>query len=181
VNTDVGEDFEAWAQARAAGLARSALLLAGDVHLAEDLVQETLVRVAQHWSRLIRHGVPDAYAHRVLHNLATDAWRRRQRRPLEVDLADSRHSSAAEQGAGEVSSTDRRLLMREALDRLTPKQRAVLVLRYYEDFTEIQAAGVLGCSPNTVKSQTRQALSRLRQLAPDLLVEFEGRPEVATP
>jgi RNA polymerase sigma-70 factor (sigma-E family) len=181
VNTGVGEDFEAWADARAAGLARSALLLTGDVHLAEDLVQETLVRVAQHWSRLIRRGDPDGYAHRVLHNVAIDAWRRKGRRPTEVDGIHSAEATASMLRVDDGGSTDRRLLMREALGRLTPKQRAVLVLRFYEDFTEIQTASVLGCSPNTVKSQTRQALARLRQLAPELLLEFEGRSEVATP
>jgi RNA polymerase sigma-70 factor (sigma-E family) len=181
VNTSVGEDFEAWAQARATGLARAALLLTGDAHLAEDLVQETMVRVAQHWSRLIRHGDPEGYAHRVLHNVAIDVWRRRRRRPPEVGGAFSPEPNDAQFRADDGISTDRRLLLREALGRLTPKQRAVLVLRFYEDFTEIQAAAVLGCSPNTVKSQTRQALARLRQLAPDLLVEFEERSEVATP
>lgn len=67
---------------------------------------------------------------------------------------------------------ERRLLLREALGRLTPKQRAVLVLRFYDDLTEVQTATVLGCSPNTVKSQTRQALERIRALAPDLLAEL---------
>ena len=66
---------------------------------------------------------------------------------------------------------ERRLLLREALARLTPKQRAVLVLRYYEDLTETQAAAVLGCAPGTVKSQTRHALERLRELAPELAEE----------
>jgi RNA polymerase sigma factor (sigma-70 family) len=61
-----------------------------------------------------------------------------------------------------------------ALARLTPKQRAVLVLRFYEDLTEAQAAAALGTSPNTVKSQTRVALERLRQLAPDVVTAFEG-------
>jgi RNA polymerase sigma-70 factor (sigma-E family) len=181
VNTGVGEDFDGWVQGRAARLARSALLLAGDVQLAEDLVQETLVRVAQRWPRLIGRGDPDAYAHRVLHNLAIDAWRRRERRPREVGEWALPFAADRMVDAGDGVQADRRLLLREALGRLTAKQRAVLVLRYYEDFTETQAAAVLGCSPNTVKSQARQALVRLRELAPDLLAELDDHAEVARP
>lgn len=182
MNTDVGEEFEAWVQARAAGLARSALLVTGDVQYAEDLVQETLTRVAQRWPRLIVRGDPDAYAYRVLHNLAIDAWRRRERRPREVSDPDARFSAGVRTPGGlDDAHAERRLLLREALGRLTPKQRAVLVLRYYEDLTESQTATVLGCSPNTVKTQARQALARLRDLAPDLLADLNDRSEVARP
>lgn len=160
------EEFEAWVHARGGALARTAYLLTGDVHLAEDLVQDTLARVAQHWRGLDRRDAADAYARRVMHNLAIDRWRRRSVRPPEV-LAD-RHP--------EVSAADpdveRRLLLRDALARLTPKQRAVLSLRFYEDLTEVQTAAVLGCSTSTVKSQTRAALDRLRALAPDLLADL---------
>ena len=71
------------------------------------------------------------------------------------------------------TATDR-LTIRDALVRLTPRQRAILVLRFYEDLTEPQAAAALGISPNTVKSQTRVALQRLRELAPDAVASFEG-------
>ncbi len=157
------DDFEAWVHARGGALARSAYLLTGDVHLAEDLVQDTLARVADHWSRISRRGDPDGYARRVMHHLAIDRWRRRRVRPAEV-LTD-RHPELG----GSGPDVERRLLLRDALARLTPKQRAVLSLRFYDDLTEAQTAQVLGCSPNTVKSQTRQALERLRVLAPDLL------------
>lgn len=157
------EDFEAWVHARSGALARTAYLLTGDMHLAEDLVQETLARVADHWRRISRRGEPDAYARRVMHNLAIDRWRRLQVRPAEV--VTDRHPELGQDGP----DVERRLALREALARLTPKQRAVLSLRFYEDLTEVQTATVLGCSVNTVKSQTRQALSRIRDLAPDLL------------
>ena len=172
----MSEDFEAWAHARGASLARSALLLTGDVQLAEDLVQEVLTRVAQRWTRLVRRGSPDGYAHRVLHNHAIDDWRRRQRRPHEIDgaLLPDRSNSVEPHEA----TADRRLLMRQALARLTPKQRAVLVLRFYEDLTEVETAAALGCSQSTVKTQARQALHRLRTLAPELLAELDDRPEV---
>jgi RNA polymerase sigma-70 factor (sigma-E family) len=164
------EDFEEWVRGRSAGLARTAYLLTGDLQLAEDLVQEALVRVAGHWRRVSRSGQPDAYARTVLHRLAIDAWRRRRVRPREVGAPRPELGAAG-------PDVERRMLVRQALLRLTSKQRAVLVLRYLDDLTEAQVAAVLGCSPNTVKSQTRQALARLRELAPDLLVDLveEGR------
>lgn len=161
------EEFEAWVQARGAALARTAYLLTGDLHHAEDLVQDTLARVAQHWTRLERTASVDAYARKALHHLAIDRWRRRSVRPREIP-----HEGRPEV-AGAAPDVERRLLLRDALARLTPKQRAVLSLRFYDDLTEVQAAAVLGCSVSTVKSQTRQALVRLRAVAPDLLAELE--------
>jgi RNA polymerase sigma-70 factor (sigma-E family) len=162
--------FEAWVLARRAALARSAYLLTGDVHLAEDLVQDTLARVADKWRKV--HGSPDAYARTAMHHLAIDRWRRRSARPREV-LGDAH----AELG-GSGPDVERRLVLRDAVLRLTPKQRAMLSLRFYEDLTEVQTAAVLGCSVSTVKSQTRTALERLRVLAPDLLSALveEGTP-----
>ena len=160
------EDFEQWAHARSAALARSAYLLTGDVHLAEDLLQETLTRVAQHWRRVRRQGAPDAYARRVMHHLAIDSWRRRRSRPAEVLGADTPEVSHVDADA------DRRVVLRDALARLTPRQRAVLSLRFYEDLTEAETAAVLGCSVSTVKSTAREALARLRAVAPDHLAAF---------
>ena len=155
------EGFEAWVLARRAAMARSAYLLTGDLHLAEDLVQDTLARVADRWRKVC--GNPDAYARTVMHHLAIDRWRRRKARPSEV-LTD-----AHPELGGFRPDVERRLVLRDALARLTPKQRAMLSLRFYEDLTEVQTAAVLGCSVSTVKSQTRVALERLRALAPDLL------------
>jgi RNA polymerase sigma-70 factor (sigma-E family) len=160
------EDFESWVVVRRGALARTAYLLTGDVHLAEDLVQETLARVAQKWRRLDRADAHDAYARTVMHHLAIDRWRRRKARPPEV-LTD-RHPELGDQGP----DVERRLVLRDALARLTPKQRAVLSLRFYEDLTEAQTAHVLGCSVSTVKSQSRAALERLRTHAPDLLASL---------
>jgi len=163
------EDFEAWVQARSGALARTAYLLTGDVHLAEDLLQDTLARVADRWRRLARTGGPDAYARRVMHNLSIDRWRRRSARPPE--LLTGEHPELGRPG-DDADAVERRLVLAQALARLTPKQRAVLSLRFYDDLTEVQTAAVLGCSPSTVKSQTRQALDRLRVLAPDLLASL---------
>jgi RNA polymerase sigma-70 factor (sigma-E family) len=159
------EEFERWVHARGGALARSAYLLTGDAHLAEDLLQETLTRVAQKWRKV--GDSPDPYARRVMHNLAIDSWRRRRARPAEVlgtppELA----------GRGGSADVERRLVLRDALARLTPRQRAVLSLRFYEDLTEVDTAAVLGCSVSTVKSTARDALARLRAVAPDLLAAF---------
>ena len=161
------EDFEEWANARSAALARSAYLLTGDPHHAEDLAQETLVRVALRWPRLARDGSPDGYARVTMHRLAIDSWRRRRVRPREW-------LSAPPDVAGRSEQVEERLVLRDALARLTPKQRAVLVLRFYEDRTEVEAADVLGVSVSTVKSQTRDALARLRTSAPELLASLVG-------
>ncbi len=160
------EGFEEWVAARRGAFSRTAYLLTGDIHLAEDLVQETLARVAQKWRRLDRLDAHDAYARTVMHHLAIDRWRRRRVRPPEV-LTDH-HPELG----GDGPDVERRLVLRDALARLTPKQRAVLSLRFYDDLTEAQTAHVLGCSVNTVKSQSRAALERLRTLAPDLLASL---------
>jgi RNA polymerase sigma-70 factor (sigma-E family) len=162
------EEFERWVHARGGALARSAYLLAGDTQLAEDLLQETLARVAQKWRRVAREGSPDAYARRVMHNLAIDAWRRRRSRPAEV-LGGTPPELA---GRGDVIDVERRVVLRDALARLTPRQRSVLSLRFYEDQTEVEVAAVLGISVSTVKTTAREALARLRAVAPDLLSAF---------
>jgi RNA polymerase sigma factor (sigma-70 family) len=102
-----------------------------------------------------------------MHNLAIDSWRRRRVRPAEVlgtppELA----------GRGDAGDVERRVVLRDALARLTPRQRAVLSLRFYEDLTEVDTAALLGCSVSTVKSTARDALARLRAVAPDLLAAF---------
>ncbi len=160
------EEFELWVHARGGALARSAYLLTGDAHLAEDLLQETLTRVAQKWRKV--GDSPDAYARRVMHNLAIDSWRRRRARPAEM-LGVAPPELA---GRGDVVDVERRVVLRDALSRLTPRQRAVLSLRFYEDLTEVDAAAVLGCSVSTVKSTARDALAKLRAVAPDLLSAF---------
>jgi RNA polymerase sigma-70 factor (sigma-E family) len=171
------DEFEAWVQARSPQLARAAYLLTGDVHLAQDLLQDTLARVADHWTGLARRGAPDAYARRVMYHLSVDWWRRRRSRPQLV-LEPPKELAAP---GGDEESVVRRLALREALMRLTTKQRAVLVLRFFEDCTEAQAADLLGCSVSTVKSQTRHALNRLRQLAPDLVELPSASAEVSAP
>ncbi|HSV41089.1 MAG TPA: SigE family RNA polymerase sigma factor [Nocardioidaceae bacterium] len=159
-------DFETFVHARSAALARTAYLLTGDVHAAEDLLQETLARSAERWSKIIRGGDPEPYVRRVLYTRAVDGFRRR--RLVEVH---TEHPELAGPG-DEADAHASRLVLREALMRLTPRQRAVLVVRFFEDRSEVETAALLGCSVSTVKSQTRHALGRLRELAPDLLADF---------
>jgi len=153
--------------ARGAALSRAAYLLTGDHQAAEDLVQETYVVLVRRWQK---SGTvdPEAYVRTILYSRFVDG--RRRRRLLELPSASPPDAA----GGDEAVATTDRLTFQGALTRLTPRQRAVLVLRFYEDLTEVQAAAVLGISPNTVKSQARVALRRLRELVPDAVASFGG-------
>jgi RNA polymerase sigma-70 factor (sigma-E family) len=160
-------ELREFVSARGAALSRAAYLLTGDHQAAEDLVQDTYVVLVRRWQK---SGTvdPEAYVRRILYSRFVDGWRRRRLRELPW-------SSPPEAGGGDEAGTATdRLTLEGALNRLTPRQRAVLVLRFYEDLTESQAAAALGVSTNTVKSQTRVALQRLRELAPDAVGSFEG-------
>ncbi|WP_109507819.1 SigE family RNA polymerase sigma factor [Nocardioides speluncae] len=158
---DEREAFSAWARERQLGLLRTAYLLTGDHQRAEDLVQEALTKVALRWRRLADSN-PDGYARRVLVNDNISWWRRRRDEvPLE-------NADRATDGPLETEYAERRLLLLAALARLTPRQRAVVVLRYYDDLTVDATAEALGVSAGTVKSQTNLALRRLREAAPEL-------------
>lgn len=163
--------FDAYVRERWAPLLRTAMLLTGDRYSAEDLVQETLIRAAQHWSR-VDPATADAYVRRILYTRSVDAWRWRRHQPDPVEETGEQRQMTTDA----PDDVETRLTLAAALRRLTPRQRAVLVARFYEDRTEVEAARVLGCSVNTVKSQTRHALTRLRVLAPELADTF-GRKE----
>ncbi|MBB4912982.1 SigE family RNA polymerase sigma factor [Streptosporangium saharense] len=157
---DRHDGFREFVLARQQALTRTAYLLTGDAHLAEDLLQSTLVNVAKQWPRLSVDGNPEAYTRRALMNQYI-SWRRRLRREWPS-------ASPPEHGVSHDEETLDRIVLRQVLARLTRKQRAVLVLRFWEDLTEAQTAEALGCSVGTVKSQTHRALARLRALAPEL-------------
>jgi RNA polymerase sigma-70 factor (sigma-E family) len=160
------DGFEQWAAARSPALSRSAYLLTGEASAAEDLVQEALIAAARVWPRIADD--PEPYVRRVLYTKSVDRWRRRPR--LEVLVEPPASATSVDDRQVEVT---RAVTLQRALAKLTPRQRAVLVLRYFEDLTEVQAAHVLGCSQSTVKSQTRDALDRLRSLAPALLADHD--------
>jgi RNA polymerase sigma-70 factor (sigma-E family) len=157
VITDDEAGFAEFVAARQAALSRTAYLLTGDHHLAQDLVQAALLQAARHWSRI--HTSPEAYVRRAMYHQSISWWRRRR----VAETALGHHDSALA-----AADTDLRLTLDQALARLTHKQRTVLVLRFYEDLTEVETARALGLSTSTVKSTTRQALARLRVLAPEL-------------
>ena len=151
------QGFTEWAAGRQRQLLRSAYLLTGDLHRAEDLVQEALTKVALRWSRLA-DGNPTAYALRIISRDNISWWRRRHDVPTD---------SFRDAGASEEPEIA--MVVRRALARLTPGQRAVVVLRHFDDLTERETAEVLGVSIGTVKSQNAAALARLRTGAPELL------------
>ena len=158
----VGVPFEDFVRARSGALFRTALLLTGqDRAEAEDLLQGALERAYRHWGRICRHGDPERYVRRILANASTDRWRRLVRRP-EHELPGDGGGAAPGDHAGDVA--DRDYLLR-ALAGLAPRQRAVLILRYYCDLPEAEVAQALGCSVGTVKSQASRGLTRLRQFS----------------
>jgi RNA polymerase sigma-70 factor (sigma-E family) len=152
--------FTEWAAGCQRRLLRAAYLLTGDMHRAEDLVQEALTKVALRWSRLAE-GNPTAYALRIIARDNVSWWRRRRDVPTE-GLPDGPPGGVAR------TEPEIALVVRRALGRLTPGQRAVLVLRHFEDLTERETAEVLGVSLGTVKSQNAAGLARLRTGAPEL-------------
>jgi RNA polymerase sigma-70 factor (sigma-E family) len=158
VKRDEEAGFEEFVAASGRRLLRTAYLLAGDRHHAEDLLQITLERTARRWTRI--SGAPEAYARTVLANLATDRWRRRSARPQEF------FTDPPERGAGDPAND---LVLRDALMSalrdLTRRQRAVLVLRFFDDLTEAETAAALGITTGTVKSTTSRSLDRLRAIA----------------
>ncbi|WP_449062842.1 SigE family RNA polymerase sigma factor [Planomonospora algeriensis] len=154
------DGFREFVLARQQALMRTAYLLTGDAHLAEDLLQSVLIKVAGRWPKLSRDGSPEAYTRKALVNQYISWWRRP--RP------ESPSADPPEHGVSHEDASLDRIVLRQALARLTPKQRAVIVLRFWMDLTEVQTAETLGCSVGTVKSQAHHALARLRALAPEL-------------
>ena len=148
-----GEQFAEFVRDRSPGLLRAAWLLTGDWHLAQDLVQVALEKSWPRWGRDVEH--PEAYVRRVL--LTTYLSWRSRRWIGEVPTADPPDHGATYDGS------DLRLALLTALAALTPRQRAVLVLRYFEDLSEQQAADALGCSVGSVKAHASRGLEQLRR------------------
>jgi RNA polymerase sigma-70 factor (sigma-E family) len=151
-----GEDFSAFAVSRWPGLVRLAFGLTGDRWAAEDLAQATLARAYVAWRRVSRADDPDAYLRRILVNTSNRRFRRHRVAEQPGDPPET-----AVEGPAELVS-DRTALL-AALRQLPPRQRAVVVLRYWEDLTDAQIAATLGCAPGTVRSQLSRALAKLRE------------------
>ena len=154
--------FDEFMASRWPGLVRLAFGLTGDRWLAEDLAQTALASAYAAWWRVRRADDPDAYVRRILINASKSRFRRHRlsEQPSEPgDLPDPEVADAA-------ADVGQRSALLTALAELPPRQRAVLVLRYFEDLTEAQTAAILGCTVGAVKSQSSRALARLRQITP---------------
>jgi RNA polymerase sigma-70 factor (sigma-E family) len=163
------DEFDSFVRARTPALLRSAYLLTGDQHLAEDLVQSALARTHQSWRRLHDAGNAEAYTRRTMYHLQVSWWRRgRVAESLTEDLPEPRPRGGGSGAGGHATGSVTRITLQAALLKLTSRQQAVLVLRFFEDRTEAEAAEMLGVSVGTVKSQTAKALARLRAVAPEL-------------
>ncbi|MBB5838348.1 SigE family RNA polymerase sigma factor [Kribbella italica] len=154
------DSFDAFVLARSGRLLRTAYLLTQDHALAEDLLQTALAKVWFAWSR-IEGGDPEPYVRKVLVNTYSTWWRRRWNGEQPTDELPE---SAGPEGTGAAERTD----LWRALQQLPRRQRAVVVLRYYEDLSEAETARILGCSVGTVKSQASKAFAKLR-LDPNLI------------
>lgn len=157
--------FRAYASSHRAALRRTAFLLCGDWHQADDLVQTTLVKLFVAWPRMRTADRPESYARRTLVRCFLDERRRPWRRERPVE-------HMADQPAG-ADASDARIDVRAALDQLPVRQRATVLLRYWADATVAETADALGCSEGTVKSQTARALTSLRGLLGDPALAME--------
>jgi RNA polymerase sigma-70 factor (sigma-E family) len=152
-------EFDAFVAARSPAFIRLAYLLtAGDQHAAEDLLQTSLAKTALKWSKI---DDPEAYLRRVMYRQQISWWRRSR----EYAVAELPERPA---GADATHDVELKIVIRKALGRLTARQRAVLVLRYFEDQSESTVAATLGCSVGTVRSTAHRALARLLHLCPEL-------------
>ncbi|MGH8793307.1 MAG: SigE family RNA polymerase sigma factor [Stackebrandtia sp.] len=155
-------EFEEFAISHTPSLLRSAYLLTGDQQHAEDLVQIALARAHRAWKRIENHGNAPAYTRKIMYHQQVSFWRRRRviekfsEKPVEQAIPDS------------TGAVDLKVSLRQSLRTLSPKQRAVVVLRFFEDRSVSETAEVLECSEGTVKTQTFRALNKLRSVLPSL-------------
>jgi RNA polymerase sigma-70 factor (sigma-E family) len=151
--------YEEFADSRLTGLLRYAVMLTGDPHLAQDLVQETMVRVQLNWRRVARAESPERYVRRMVTNQYVD-WRRGSW--FKRVLLRAEPDDAVAVPIDHAETTADRDQMWCWLARLPRQQRAALVLRYYEDLPDAEIADVLGCAVGTVRSSISRALATLR-------------------
>ena len=154
-------DFIAWMNARQDALLRTAYLLTSDHHAAEDIVQTTLTKVYMSWDKVLQPERIDAYARRILVNENNSLWRKafKRREQVRDELPDVRPIHE-EYDEGQAAALWR------LVQTLPRRQRAVVVLRYYEELGDSETAEILGITVGTVKSQASRALATLRVAAP---------------
>ncbi|HET7017647.1 MAG TPA: SigE family RNA polymerase sigma factor [Streptosporangiaceae bacterium] len=174
MNRPADESFEEFVRSRSAHLYRLALLLTGQQADAQDLLQVVLERAYRHRAALLRDVDPEPYVRKAMVNAAIDR-RRLLRRRAEHPLDDTDGRAELRDPIGQVADRD---LVFRWLAALPPRQRSVLVLRFWEDLPEAEVAKILGCSLGTVKSQISRGLARLRDLAGPLPEIGPARAEV---
>ena len=153
-------DLESFLAERGDALLRTAVLLAGSREAGEDLLQSALERLLRHWRKI--EGDPEGYLRRTLYHLAADSWRQQRARRKRLRLLERDADAAVADGTADVELRDSLLRL---LRQLPPRQRAVVVARYWEQLSEAESAQVLGCSVGTVKSAASRGLRRLRELS----------------
>lgn len=157
MRADAAEEFTAYVAACSPRMRRTAFLMCGDWQRAEDEVQTALVKLYLSWDRVRARQSLDSFVRTTLVRTLIDEhrrpWRREQSRAVVPDRA-----------AAESMAVEDRLTVRAALARVPQRQRAVLVLRFYDDCDVAETARMIGCSEGTVKSQTARGLARLREL-----------------
>lgn len=158
MNADAEAQFCEFVAARQQALLRTAYLLTSDLHSAEDLVQISLAKAYLAWDRLREPRAIEAYVRKIMVNEHTSWWRRAWRRN-ERSTDELPESPVVRD---DPAAFEQRDAMWELVQTLAPKQRATVVLRFYEDLSEAETARILGCSVGTVKSQTSRALASLR-------------------
>jgi RNA polymerase sigma-70 factor (sigma-E family) len=150
------DSFSEYARTRAPSLIRFGYVLSGNQHDADDLAQEALIRLGAAWGRVRKKGDPEGYVRTTMVRLHISWWRRRRRERLVGAVPERGYTD------GGLADVDSRGGLWQALRGLAPRQRAVLVLRYYEHLSDDQVAAVLGISQGTVRSTAFRALERLR-------------------
>lgn len=167
-------DFTEFATAAVRRLRRTAYLMCGDWHRAEDAAQDALVRMYKAWHRLDHRAGLNTYAHKAVVSVVLDQAKRPWRREHVVDQPVERPL------ADRAGTIDDRLLVIQALAELPPRQRACVVLRYYADLSIEETASVLGISVGAVKSQSSRGLANLREVLnrPELEEPVDDREEV---
>ena len=173
--TDTRQDFAAFVAERQRPLLRLAMVLSGDARLAEDVVADVLARAYERWPRVAAMEQPYAYVRRMVVNEYLSWWRRARRATTVAEL----ESFIAPVPDHAQAHADRDALARR-LTRLPKRQRATLVLRYYEGLSDTEIAAVLGCAESTVRSNAARALAVLRiQLSPAVSVPNLTAPNLA--
>jgi RNA polymerase sigma-70 factor (sigma-E family) len=165
VSKNYDDEYVEFASHALRELRRTAYLLCGDWHRAEDAVQDVLIRLYRRWPRVERREGMGAYARRALVRTLIDQSRRPWRREIAVDATPEQATAA------EMRAVDDRLMLIAALSQLSPRRRACLVLRYYDQLSVRETAHAMGCSEGTVKSQTSDGLNDLRRVLDDMDIE----------